>query len=108
MKNKNYLLFLSLLIFLNECQSLKDGLEGNKRSKSAEEFLIEQKNPLVIPPDFKSLPEPSNTKNNNTEERKEEFDINKIIGQSKSSKTKNLPQKNNSLEKSIIKIIKQN
>ena len=73
MKNKNYLLFVALLVILNACQALKDGLQGNKRSKSSEEFLIEQKNPLVIPPDFKSLPEPSNTKNNNTEERKEEF-----------------------------------
>tara|TARA_B100000768_G_C11060382_1_gene282169 strand:+ start:193 stop:519 length:327 start_codon:yes stop_codon:yes gene_type:complete len=108
MKNKNYLLFITLLIFLNECQSLKDGLEGNKRSKSAEEFLIEQKNPLIIPPDFKSLPEPSNTKNSNIEQNKGEFDIDKIIGKSKSVQTKNFELKNDSLEKSIIEIIKQN
>ena len=29
--------------FLLGCQALKDGLEGNKKSKSAEEFLIEKK-----------------------------------------------------------------
>ena len=93
---------------MNECQSLKDGLEGNKRSKSAEEFLIEQKNPLIIPPDFKSLPEPSNTKNSNIEQNNGEFDIDKIIGKSKSVQTKNFQLKNDSLEKSIIEIIKQN
>ena len=43
MKNKNYLLFIALLFILNGCQKLKDGLEGNKRSKSAQEFLIKQK-----------------------------------------------------------------
>ena len=31
--------------FLLGCQALKDGLEGNKKSKSAEEFLIEKKKP---------------------------------------------------------------
>ena len=32
-----------LLISFSGCQSIKDGLEGNKKSKSAEEFLIEKK-----------------------------------------------------------------
>ena len=102
MKNKNYLILLSLLIFLNECQALKDGLEGNKRSKSAEEFLIEKKNPLELPPDYEVLPVPQNKNGEKTVEKK--FDINKIIGES-SSKKKNL-SKDNSLEKSIIEKIK--
>ena len=38
------LIFLFLLTGLfSGCQSLRDGLEGNKKSKSAEEFLIEKK-----------------------------------------------------------------
>ena len=38
------LIFLFLLMSLfSGCQSLRDGLEGNKKSKSAEEFLIEKK-----------------------------------------------------------------
>ena len=54
------LIFLFLLMGLfSGCQSLRDGLEGNKKSKSAEEFLIEKKNPLVLPPDYSKLPEPS-------------------------------------------------
>ena len=35
--------FIILLISIYGCQSIKDGLEGNKKSKSAEEFLIEKK-----------------------------------------------------------------
>ena len=50
---KNYkklILAILILNLLNGCQALKDGLEGNKKSKSAEEFLIQKKNPLVLPP----------------------------------------------------------
>ena len=54
------------------CQSLKDGLEGNKKSKTAEEFLIEKKNPLVLPPDFEELPEPSQSSAN--DEKSESFE----------------------------------
>jgi len=105
MKNKNYLLFIALLFILNGCQKLKDGLEGNKRSKSAQEFLIKQKNPLVVPPDYKSLPVPEGTI---VEQDNEEFDINQIMGQPKNQKYNNLEKKDQSLEKSIIKIIKKN
>ena len=44
--NKFYLKSIIILIISNilfGCQSLKDGLEGNKKSKSAEEFLIKKK-----------------------------------------------------------------
>ena len=43
-KFNNKIIFpLILCSFLIGCQSLKDGLEGNKKSKNAEEFLIEKK-----------------------------------------------------------------
>ena len=64
--NKFYLKSIIILIISNilfGCQSLKDGLEGNKKSKSAEEFLIEKKNPLVLPPDCGNLPVPENIEN---------------------------------------------
>ena len=56
MKNK-IAFFVFLLFILNSCQSLKDGLTGKKRDNS-DEFLVEKKNPLEIPPDFEELPEP--------------------------------------------------
>tara|TARA_B100000767_G_C19765813_1_gene537445 strand:+ start:687 stop:1013 length:327 start_codon:yes stop_codon:yes gene_type:complete len=108
MKNKNYLIFFTLFIFINGCQAIKDGLEGNKRSKSAEEFLINQKSPLILPPDFKSLPKPTSAKNDNIEKNNEEFDINKVIGDANRNENKNTKLKDNSLEESIIKIIKKN
>ena len=107
MKIKNYLLFVAVLVILNACQTLKDGLTGNKRSKSAEEFLIDQKNPLVVPPDFESLPQPTNNTNNNIEKNNKEFNINELIKGSNNQKDEKLDSKNTSLEKSIIKIIKK-
>ena len=44
MKN-NFKKFIAVFIifFLTGCNSLKEGLEGNRKSKNAEEFLIQKK-----------------------------------------------------------------
>jgi len=73
---KHLLSIILLSVLLTGCKTLKEGLEGSKKSKSAEEFLIEKKNPLELPPDFEVLPVPQNENLENTEEKK--FDINKI------------------------------
>ena len=51
---KFYTILLSLL-FLTACQSAKDALTLKKK-ESGDEFLVEKKSPLVIPPDFDELP----------------------------------------------------
>jgi len=102
---KKTLSLIIMLTYLSGCQSLKEGLEGNKKSKSAEEFLIEKKNPLILPPDFNKLPIPGNTPSENSEET--DFDIDKILG-NKMNKQKNNPKiSGGSLEQSIIKEIKK-
>ena len=52
------LFILILFIPLFSCQSVKDALTG-KKYESSDEFLVIKKNPLVVPPDFQSLPEPN-------------------------------------------------
>ena len=52
-----------LLIFLvKSCayswSNVKRGLTGAKR-QSTDEFLVQKKDPLILPPDFDSLPSPS-------------------------------------------------
>ncbi len=47
-RTKKFIFVLISSSLLIGCQSLKDGLEGNKKSKSAEEFLIEKKKPVGI------------------------------------------------------------
>ena len=48
---------LIIFISLYSCQSIRDGLTG-KKYESSDEFLVIKKNPLVLPPDFNTLPEP--------------------------------------------------
>ena len=54
---------LTLLIFLvTSCAdtwgNVKRGLTGAKQ-KTTDEFLVKKKDPLILPPDFESLPSPS-------------------------------------------------
>ena len=61
MKNK-IIIFSLLFLFILSCTS------GSKRSDSADEFLIEKKSPLVMPPDIKDLPTPKEKETNLIEE----------------------------------------
>ena len=57
---KSFILLLISIFILNSCGSgLKDALEGKRRSKSGDEFLIQKKNPLSLPPNFGELPLPT-------------------------------------------------
>ena len=109
MKKTNQLIasFL-ILIFLNSCGTVAEGLGGSKK-KGSEEFLVEKKSPLVLPPSFGELPEPGNQINENKKSNNENnLSIKKIItkessadGDIKSNKT------NSSIEKSIIEKINE-
>jgi PBP1b-binding outer membrane lipoprotein LpoB len=103
---KNILSLIILFVFLSGCQALKDGLEGNKKSKGAEEFLIKKKNPLILPPEFKKLPTPGNIPSEIQEET--DFNIDKILGKKIDEQKNSSNSSENSLEKSILKIIKKN
>ena len=60
-KNKFTILITILLsILLYACETAKDAFEGKKRSEQSDEFLVEKKNPLALPPDFEKLPVPGN------------------------------------------------
>ena len=81
MKKINYILILLLVIpiFLNACQGIKDGLSGRK-SENSDEFLVQKKNALVVPPDFMKLPKPeSENSNDEISKLEEETDIKKIL-----------------------------
>ena len=60
-KNKlNILLIIFCSIILYSCQSTRGALEGKKRSDQSDEFLVQKKNPLAMPPDYEKLPTPGN------------------------------------------------
>ena len=106
--NKNIFYLLVIIFFLNSCQSVKDGLTGAKRNQS-DEFLVEKKNPLTLPPEFENLPVPiENLKEEDINE--EDFDIRKLLGnlpkdESEISGSNGLSK---SLESSILEKINKN
>ena len=59
--HKKIIYILVLIYFVTSCadsfDSVKRGLTGSKR-KSADEFLVKKKDPLILPPDFENLPFP--------------------------------------------------
>ena len=101
--NKIFLLFVFvILIFLQNCESAKRGLGGGK-IKSSDEFLVEKKDPLVLPPNFGKLPMPSNI---NTDTTNNNLEIEKIIKTQKNISNTEGKSSNSSLEESILKKIK--
>ena len=61
--NKTLVILITIL-FLNSCA----GFKLKKKSSSGEEFLIEKKDPLILPPDYSKLPEPNEQKSLPNEE----------------------------------------
>ena len=88
MKKTNSLIASFLIIlFLNSCGTIAEGLGGSKK-KGSDEFLVEKKSPLVLPPSFGELPEPGKEPEENIiSDKKDTSDIEDIINQSSSIST---------------------
>ncbi len=97
---KNKIIFLIVLMyFISSCSGF-----GVKRSDKADEFLIEKKAPLVMPPDIEDLPEPQgiDKKNQSDDEFRE------ILNSNNTTNTENSNSVNNSsLKENIIKKIEE-
>ena len=94
-----YFLFLSML---SACESAKEGFTLKKKNNS-DEFLIEKKEPLTQPPDFKNIPEPGSI---NSKAKTEQNSIEKILRTSQSQSTSN-QTKSSSTEEFILNQIKK-
>ncbi len=97
---------LFLLSFLYSCGSFGEALQGKKRSDQGDEFLIDKKNPLVMPPDFNKLPKPGETVMKST--KNIESDKSNIKNLLKNSDDESVPivDESTSIESSILKKIK--
>jgi len=101
--NRIFLLFF-ITLFLASCQSAKDVLTLKKKP-SRDEFLVEKKNSLVMPPDYGKLPVPKDKKNDDNLSDENEIQLivtnenADIVSQIKKSKEPT------SLEKSILEKI---
>ena len=95
-----------MMLALTSCESVKNAVSGVKKENS-DEFLVQKKNPLVLPPDFTDLPVPLEESSKVTEVQIEE-DIEKLLGMENSTKNKNNTSNSSSIESFVLKKIKEN
>ena len=107
MKFKKIIIFLSTLLFLVSCSGAKDALQGKKRSEKSDEFLVEKKNPLTVPPDIDELPVPLDQEGQAEIDDQEDINIKKVlkIDENKDSNVESNNENQNSLEKTILEKI---
>ena len=83
-KKINYILVIFLTsLFLNSCE----GFKLKKKSSSGEEFLINKKDPLILPPDFSELPKP-NEKITENDDNEDDIDFEKVFNGDGNKKSK--------------------
>ena len=106
MKKFNLFVLLNIILFLSSCGTIKEGFSSQKKNNS-DEFLVEKKSPLIMPPDYNELPIP---REKNLETKSEESQIENLI--SKSEKDGELADKpddkNKSFEDLLLEKIKKN
>ena len=103
MKNIKYFVFLLIAILaLSNCS----GLYESKKQNKSDEFLVEKKSPLVIPPDYGELPIPKSQSESLITGQNQ---IKKLIikNEKKLTQTNKQKKNNSTFEKFIIEKIKK-
>tara|TARA_B100001093_G_scaffold374910_1_gene359902 strand:+ start:294 stop:632 length:339 start_codon:yes stop_codon:yes gene_type:complete len=98
-KYNQIFIFIVLSLLISSCNTVKKAFDP-ERKNSSEEFLVEKKSPLSMPPEFDKLPVPQSIVQENPDQSK---DIKELITK------KNLDQKEldetNNLDKSFEDIL---
>ena len=105
--NKIKILFMITIfgLLFNSCSSVQKAFDP-ERKNSSDEFLIEKKSPLSMPPDFENLPLPQNKQTN---DQNQSDDIETLITNSQlNNNEKKIGNTDKELEESIIDKIKSN
>ena len=104
MKNiKTILIFFVFTFLVSACDTVRKGFTPDKRS--GEEFLVEKKSPLVMPPSYGELPTPSNDK---TTKESQTNKIESLISKKKENEKLENFDSDKSFEEVILKKIKNN
>ena len=101
---KKYILIILIFNFLQSCSSVSEGFKL-KKGNTGDEFLVEKKNPLVLPPNFNELPEPGKTEI--SDQSNESFEE-KILSNNTKNNSQEEKTSNKSTEELILKNIKKN
>ena len=97
---------LFFLFFLYSC-GVGEALQGKKRSDQGDEFLIDKKNPLTMPPDFDKLPKPGEASVKSTQDIEiDQSNLENLLKNSKIEEDTSSSEQSSSIESSILKKIK--
>ena len=104
-KIKIFILTILFFVVLQSCGTIKEGFSSQKKN-SSDEFLVEKKSPLVMPPNFDELPTP---KINEVEVEENTNNIKSLLTTNEDSIVSIENNKTDqTLENSILKKIKNN
>jgi hypothetical protein len=101
---KSSLLIIFSTILISSCGSVQKAFDPQNKNTS-EEFLVEKKSPLSIPPSFEELPVPSNEKVNKENQIN---NIESLITETNNSEKLETDVSDKNIEQSIIDKIKNN
>ena len=103
-KIKKILLNCILISFLHSCGGASDAAKvlKNEKTKNTDEFLVKKRDPLILPPEYNTLPKPNSV---NKSKKNDGNKINKILEfpDEQMSTTKG----SSSVEESIMKNIRK-
>jgi len=100
----NILIVILFSFFLYSCETAKEAFGGKKRSEQGDEFLVEKKNPLAMPPDYEKLPTPGNEKVS-PETFSENNEVKDLLNIGESDTSEDNDDNSEDIESSIIKKI---
>ena len=104
MKFLKIFFLLNLIIYLSSCGSIKKGFSNQKKNNN-DEFLVEKKAPLVMPPNYDELPVPQSDIN---QKNSVENEFKKLILEDDEKNINNSTvNENKNFETSIIEKIKK-
>jgi hypothetical protein len=102
--NKFFLLIIFASILLSNCSTVQKAFDPQNKNTS-EEFLVEKKPPLSVPPSFNELPVPSNEK---VDQESEINNIESIITQGSNDENLETVVSDKDFEQLILDKIKNN
>ena len=105
MKYSKILFLLNIILFFFSCGTVKEGFINQKKN-SNDEFFVEKKSPLVLPPDYNELPIPSENSNIADDDKNK---IKKLVNnEDDTKKSDNNTDESKNFEDSLLEKIKNN
>ena len=106
MKYLRVAILVKFILLVYSCGAVKEGFTNQKKN-SSDEFLVEKKAPLVMPPNYNELPVPEAGK---TKLETENNSIKDLVtnNENENSTSEKISKINKNLEESLLEKIKEN